>query len=73
MLFRSDSGVDMIGANKQVVKPVLEATERLVVEGMEKENDMPIVWDPSLVEELCGTEVADIACGLDHSLVLCRK
>ncbi|EEF37775.1 ultraviolet-B receptor UVR8 isoform X2 [Ricinus communis] len=58
-------------ANQQVPKLMLEASERLVLEGMEKENDMPILWDPCLVEELHGTKVVDIACGLDHSLVLC--
>jgi len=42
-------------------------------EGIEKEKDMPIVWDPCLVEELHGVEVVDISCGLDHSLVLCRN
>lgn len=40
---------------------------------MEKENDMPIVWEPHLVDEVQGLEVIDISCGLDHSLVLCRK
>lgn len=50
-----------------------EIAERMVLDGMEKENDMPIVWDPHLVEELQGLEVVDISCGLDHSLVLCRK
>ncbi|CAN1781384.1 Ultraviolet-B receptor UVR8 [Linum perenne] len=48
-----------------------EAAERKVLEGMAKEKDMPIVWEPCLVEELDGTQVVDIACGLDHSLVLC--
>jgi alpha-tubulin suppressor-like RCC1 family protein len=38
-----------------------------------EEEHMPIVWEPCLVEELHGVEVVDIACGLDHSLVLCRK
>ncbi|CAN1316030.1 Probable E3 ubiquitin-protein ligase HERC6 [Linum perenne] len=50
-----------------------EAAERKVLEGMAKEKDMPIVWEPCLVEELDGTQVVDIACGLDHSLVLCSK
>ncbi|XP_015964162.1 ultraviolet-B receptor UVR8 isoform X1 [Arachis duranensis] len=52
--------------------PDLEVAEKRVLEGMEKESDMPIVWEPRLVEELEGIEVVDIACGLDHSLVLCR-
>ncbi|XAR56353.1 hypothetical protein NMG60_11036807 [Bertholletia excelsa] len=51
---------------------VLEASEKLVLEGMEKEKDMPIIWEPSLIKELADFEVLDVACGLDHSLVLCR-
>ena len=56
-----------------ITQSTLEVAERLVLEGMEKEMDMPIVWDPCSVEELKGVEVVDIACGLDHSLVLCRE
>lgn len=67
-----DSRADMVKSNQQLSKSILEAVERHVLEGMENEKDMPIVWDPCLVEELHGTEVVDIACGLDHSLVLCR-
>ncbi|KAJ9169888.1 hypothetical protein P3X46_018035 [Hevea brasiliensis] len=67
-----DSSADMVKPNQQLPKSILEAAERHVLEGMEKEKDMPIVWDPCLVEELHGTEVVDIASGLDHSLVLCR-
>ncbi|MED6145903.1 hypothetical protein PIB30_029502 [Stylosanthes scabra] len=50
----------------------IELAEKRVLEVMEKESDMPIVWEPRLVEELQGVEVVDIACGLDHSLILCR-
>lgn len=50
-----------------------EAAEKRVLQGMEQENNMPIVWEPRLVEELHGVHVLDIACGLDHSLILCRK
>ncbi|XP_050206404.1 uncharacterized protein LOC126656012 [Mercurialis annua] len=67
-----DSSSALVKDNQQVPRSTVEATERLVLEGMEKENDMPIVWDPCLVEESQGTEVVDIACGLDHSLVLFR-
>ncbi|KDP45169.1 hypothetical protein JCGZ_15034 [Jatropha curcas] len=67
-----DSSADIVKPNQQLPRSKLEAAERLVLEGMEKEKDMPIVWDPFLVEELRGTEVVDISCGLDHSLVLCR-
>ncbi|KAF2289009.1 hypothetical protein GH714_023838 [Hevea brasiliensis] len=63
-----DSSADMVKPNQQLPKSILEAAERYVLEGMEKEKDMPIVWDPCLVEELHGTEVVDIASGLDHSL-----
>lgn len=51
----------------------LEAAEKKVVEAMNKENDMPIAWEPHLVEETRNLKVADIACGSDHSLILCRK
>ncbi|CAN7050785.1 unnamed protein product [Brassica oleracea var. botrytis] len=49
-----------------------EAAEKKVAEAMRKENNMPIAWEPRLVEELRGVKVEDIACGSDHSLVLCR-
>ncbi|KAK4763521.1 hypothetical protein SAY87_012959 [Trapa incisa] len=48
-----------------------EIAEKRVLDGMEKENDMPILWEPCLVEKLQGLKVIDISCGLDHSLVLC--
>ncbi|KAL3631518.1 hypothetical protein CASFOL_024502 [Castilleja foliolosa] len=51
---------------------LIEAAEKLVLEAIEKENDMPIIWEPTIIEELCDVEVVDVACGLDHSLVLCR-
>lgn len=57
----------------QVPSSAKEVAEKRVLEGMEKEKDMPIIWEPCLVEELSGVEVSDIACGLDHSLVLCSK
>lgn len=49
-----------------------EAAEKTVAEAMRKENNLPIAWEPRLVEELRGVKVDDIACGSDHSLVLCR-
>ncbi|KAJ6680655.1 REGULATOR OF CHROMOSOME CONDENSATION (CELL CYCLE REGULATORY PROTEIN)-RELATED [Salix purpurea] len=61
-----------VAKHEVITQSTLEVAERLVLEGMEKEMDMPIVWDPCSVEELKGVEVVDIACGLDHSLVLCR-
>lgn len=61
------------GNDTQLTSSDLEDAEKRVLQGMENENDMPIVWEPRLVEELRGVQVVDIACGLDHSLVLCRK
>lgn len=58
---------------KQSSSSLFEDAEKLVLEAMEKEKDMPIIWEPFLIEELHGIEVVDVACGLDHSLVLCRK
>ncbi|XP_057981059.1 uncharacterized protein LOC131166475 [Malania oleifera] len=55
----------------QVSSSSLEVAENLVLEAIEKEKNLPITWEPSLLEELCGVEVVDVACGLDHSLVLC--
>ncbi|KAI4383779.1 hypothetical protein MLD38_009579 [Melastoma candidum] len=46
-----------------------EVSEKLVLEAMEKEKDMPILWEPWLLEELSGMKVRNIACGLDHSLL----
>ncbi|KAK6154240.1 hypothetical protein DH2020_008488 [Rehmannia glutinosa] len=50
---------------------MIETAEQLVLEAIEKEKDMPIIWEPTLIEELCDVEVVDVACGLDHSLILC--
>lgn len=50
----------------------LEDAEKLVLEAMDKEDDMPIIWEPCLINELKDVEVADVSCGLDHSLVLLR-
>ncbi|MQM02462.1 hypothetical protein Taro_035225, partial [Colocasia esculenta] len=51
----------------------LEVVEKLINDKMEKEKHMPIIWEPTAVEELDSVEVSDVACGLDHSLVLCCK
>ncbi|XP_059661314.1 ultraviolet-B receptor UVR8 [Cornus florida] len=66
-----DSSADILETT-ELSSSMLEAAEKLVLEGMEKEKDMPITWEPCLIEELQGVEVVDVACGLDHSLVLCR-
>lgn len=71
-LYNLDSSSDASNST-QVSGSVIDATEKLVLEGMEKEKDMPIVWEPCLIQELLDLEVVDVACGFDHSLVLCRK
>lgn len=67
-----ESRADMLKMTEEIPSSILETAEKLVLEGMEKEKDMPIIWEPCLIEELCGVEVIDVACGLDHSLILCR-
>ncbi|GAB4858989.1 hypothetical protein Ancab_010461 [Ancistrocladus abbreviatus] len=61
-----------IGRTNQHSGNALDAAEKFVRDGIEKENNMPIIWEPRFLEELQSVEVIDIACGLDHSLVLCR-
>ncbi|XP_020216481.1 ultraviolet-B receptor UVR8 [Cajanus cajan] len=58
--------------DSQLSSSDMEDAEKRVLQGMEQENNMPIIWEPRLVEELNGVHVLDIACGLDHSLILCR-
>ncbi|KAM3222404.1 hypothetical protein P3L10_021674 [Capsicum annuum] len=43
------------------------------MEVIEKEKDMPIIWESGLIEELDELKTADVTCGLDHSLALCCK
>ncbi|XP_062073113.1 RCC1 domain-containing protein RUG3, mitochondrial isoform X2 [Humulus lupulus] len=57
--------------NGELLSSSLEAAEKLILKGMEEEKNMPIIWEPRLVGELNGVDVVDIACGLDHSLILC--
>ncbi|GAB4858987.1 hypothetical protein Ancab_010459 [Ancistrocladus abbreviatus] len=66
-----DSVLD-IGRTNQHSGNDLDAAEKFVRDSIEKENNMPIIWEPRFLEELQSVEVTDIACGLDHSLVLCR-
>lgn len=68
-----ESEIDLPESNLEISRSTIDAAEKLVLEGMEKEKDMPIIWEPCLVEDLHGVKAVDIACGLDHSLVLCRK
>lgn len=53
--------------------PMLDVVEKLVAEKIEKEKNMPIIWEPCEVLEVSCLNVSDMACGLDHSLVLCSE
>lgn len=66
-----DAEANMLVDGQQSTSIDLEFAEKLVAESMENEKHMPIIWEPCLVEELQGLRVEDIACWLDHSLVLC--
>ena len=68
-----ESRAGMLNLTEGNKSSTLETAENLVLEAMEKEKDMPIIWEPCLIEELRGIEVTDVACGLDHSLILCSK
>ncbi|PIA44939.1 hypothetical protein AQUCO_01700488v1 [Aquilegia coerulea] len=52
---------------------LLDMADQIVLEQMEKEKDMPIVWEPCLLQETHGVPISDVACGDDHSLVLSRS
>ncbi|KAK1316183.1 Ultraviolet-B receptor UVR8 [Acorus calamus] len=58
-------------ATSQTRSSMLDEAEKIVSEQMEKEKNMPIIWEPSLVQELQHLKFLDVACGLDHSLMLC--
>ncbi|KAL6604495.1 hypothetical protein ACP70R_028746 [Stipagrostis hirtigluma subsp. patula] len=49
---------------------MLEAVDKMVEEKIRSEDNMPIIWEPSLVQEVNHLEVSDVSCGLDHSLIL---
>ncbi|XP_042042465.1 secretion-regulating guanine nucleotide exchange factor isoform X2 [Salvia splendens] len=66
-----DSVSEKVISSSENKSMMIEAAEKLVSEAMEKETDMPIIWEPTLIEEVSDAEVVDIACGLDHSLILC--
>ncbi|XP_064948946.1 ultraviolet-B receptor UVR8-like [Musa acuminata AAA Group] len=53
--------------------PMLDVVEKLVAEKIEKEKNMTIIWEPCEVLEVSCLNVSDMACGLDHSLVLCSS
>ncbi|KAH6775468.1 Regulator of chromosome condensation family protein [Perilla frutescens var. hirtella] len=67
-----DSIAEKVKSSSENRNMMIEAAEKLVSEAIEKEKDMPIIWEPTLIEEVNDAEVADIACGLDHSLIICR-
>ena len=50
---------------------MLEAVEKMVADKIRSEDNMPIIWEPSLVHEVTHLDVSDVSCGLDHSLILC--
>lgn len=58
-------------ASSESLTPMLDVVDKLVAEKIEKEASMPIIWEPCKVEEVSSFRVSDVACGLDHSLVLC--
>lgn len=68
-----DSSAELPGRREMTPSEALDIAEKLVLESMEKEKDMPIVWEPHVIEEIQSIRVTDISCGLDHSLLICRK
>ncbi|XP_076940910.1 ultraviolet-B receptor UVR8-like [Bidens hawaiensis] len=70
---RTITGVSPLDSNTNSSSSLkLEDAEKVVLEAMDKENNMLIIWEPCLIDELKGIEVADVSCGLDHTLVLLR-
>lgn len=67
-----DSSAELPGRHKMTTSEALDVAEKLVLDIMEKEKDMPIVWEPHLIEEPLSVPMTDISCGLDHSLLICR-
>ena len=51
----------------------IEEAERFVVQSMEGERDVHLEWVPQRVVALGGLGVAQVACGMDHSLALCGE
>lgn len=68
-----DSSGELPGKREMTPSEALDVAEKLVLESMEKEKDMPIVWEPHVIEETESIGVTDVSCGLDHSLLICRK
>jgi hypothetical protein len=70
---RAPSAEEYIGKMVDVDKyssSMMEAVEKMVEEKIRSEDNMPIIWEPSLVHEASPLEVSDVSCGLDHSLIL---
>ncbi|XP_057546849.1 uncharacterized protein LOC130825576 isoform X3 [Amaranthus tricolor] len=67
-----DSSAELPRKHEMSRAEALDVAEKLVLQSMEKENNMPIVWVPHLIEELQSVRVMDISCGLDHSLLISR-
>ncbi|KAF5199645.1 Regulator of chromosome condensation rcc1 [Thalictrum thalictroides] len=55
---------------QQSPRSLLDMADKIVLEQMEKEKDMPIVWEPCLLQETRDVLISDVACGDDHSLLL---
>lgn len=66
-----DSVPRMVRRADEDPSDLLDIAGKIVQESIEKEDNMPIIWEPRLIEELKSVEVIDVACGLDHSLLLC--
>ncbi|XP_042427904.1 secretion-regulating guanine nucleotide exchange factor-like [Zingiber officinale] len=49
---------------------MFDAVEKLVAEKIEEEKSMPIIWEPCEILDMGNSSASDVACGLDHSLVL---
>ncbi|CAL5023403.1 unnamed protein product [Urochloa decumbens] len=49
---------------------MMEAVEKMVEDKIRSEDNMPIIWEPSLIHEASHHEVSDVSCGLDHSLII---
>ena len=50
---------------------MLEAVEKMVEEKIRSEDNMPIIWEPSLAHKVSHLDVSDLSCGFDHSLIIC--
>ncbi|XP_022846121.1 ultraviolet-B receptor UVR8-like isoform X1 [Olea europaea var. sylvestris] len=65
-----DSVASKVESSGENSGSMTEAAEGLIFEAIEKEKNMPIAWEPTSIKELGDVKFVDMACGLDHSLVL---